>query len=207
MAALNRSSGGGSAVGIIALVIGGYLIDSGIKGRQPITALMDTIQAGTAKGANAGTIKAAFKSTSGALASGAASGSGGVGTTPQPGSPTNNAAVNFALAQVGKPYRWGATGPDAFDCSGLVWAAYRAAGGAPRIRWTTYTMLASLPSVPKSWKDLQPGDLVFPDAGHVVMVVDPNSHMIVESPKPGESVRTFIYDQEYKSIFAARRVQ
>jgi hypothetical protein len=37
-------------------------------------------------------------------------------------------AVAFALAQRGKPYRWGAEGPHAFDCSGLTWAAWRAAG-------------------------------------------------------------------------------
>jgi len=38
------------------------------------------------------------------------------------------AAISFALAQAGKPYQWGAAGPDAYDCSGLVYAAYAAAG-------------------------------------------------------------------------------
>jgi cell wall-associated NlpC family hydrolase len=37
-------------------------------------------------------------------------------------------AIGFALAQLGKPYLWGAAGPDAYDCSGLVFAAYAAAG-------------------------------------------------------------------------------
>jgi hypothetical protein len=37
-------------------------------------------------------------------------------------------AVAFAMGQRGKPYRWGAEGPHAFDCSGLTWAAWRAAG-------------------------------------------------------------------------------
>src|SRR5215204_3701868 len=37
-------------------------------------------------------------------------------------------AVRFALAQLGKPYRWGADGPRSFDCSGLVQTSYRAAG-------------------------------------------------------------------------------
>jgi peptidoglycan DL-endopeptidase CwlO len=80
-------------------------------------------------------------------------------------------AVAFALAQRGKPYRWGAEGPGAFDCSGLTWAAWRAAGVAiPR---TAAGQLASLPRVRGR---LQPGDLVIyrtdgPSGRHVAMVV------------------------------------
>jgi peptidoglycan DL-endopeptidase CwlO len=40
------------------------------------------------------------------------------------------AAILYAAEQLGKPYLWGGTGPDAFDCSGLVMMAYRAAGTA-----------------------------------------------------------------------------
>ena len=40
-------------------------------------------------------------------------------------------AIAFAEAQLGKPYQWGAAGPDAYDCSGLVYAAYAAAGHPP----------------------------------------------------------------------------
>ena len=46
-------------------------------------------------------------------------------TAPSPAAAT---AVAFARAQLGKPYLWGGTGPDAFDCSGLVMMAYQAAG-------------------------------------------------------------------------------
>ena len=61
-------------------------------------------------------------------------------------------AVAFALGQRGKPYRWGAEGPQAFDCSGLTWAAWRAAGVAiPR---TAAGQLAGLPRVRGR---LQPG--------------------------------------------------
>src|SRR5829696_1815610 len=59
---------------------------------------------------------------------------------PLPGPPR---AVAFALRQRGKPYQWGAEGPGAFDCSGLTWAAWRAAGVAiPR---TAGGQLARLP--------------------------------------------------------------
>ena len=80
-------------------------------------------------------------------------------------------AVAFALAQRGKPYRWGAEGPHAFDCSGLTWAAWRAAGVAiPR---TAAGQLADLPRVRGR---LRPGDLVIyasrgPSRRHVAMVV------------------------------------
>jgi cell wall-associated NlpC family hydrolase len=48
-------------------------------------------------------------------------------------------AVRFALAQLGKPYRWGADGPKSFDCSGLVLTSYRAAGvHLPRVSRQQY---------------------------------------------------------------------
>ena len=71
----------------------------------------------------------------------------------------------FAFRQRGKPYIWGGTGPGGFDCSGLVYAAYRAAGiWLPR---TTYEMLGSwrLVRIPK-WKARR-GDLAFFGSGHV----------------------------------------
>jgi cell wall-associated NlpC family hydrolase len=80
-------------------------------------------------------------------------------------------AVAFALRQQGKPYRWGAQGPHAFDCSGLTWAAWRAAGVAiPR---TAAAQLAGLPHVRSR---LRPGDLLIyrssgPSRRHVAMVV------------------------------------
>jgi peptidoglycan DL-endopeptidase CwlO len=80
-------------------------------------------------------------------------------------------AVAFALAQRGKPYRWGAEGPHAFDCSGLTWAAWRSAGVAiPR------TAAGQLAGLPRARGQLEPGDLViYPSRGpsrrHVAMVV------------------------------------
>jgi peptidoglycan DL-endopeptidase CwlO len=54
-------------------------------------------------------------------------GVGSGGRRRRPGSPAA-VAVRFALAQLGKPYRWGADGPRSFDCSGLVQTAYRPPG-------------------------------------------------------------------------------
>jgi cell wall-associated NlpC family hydrolase len=80
-------------------------------------------------------------------------------------------AVSFALRQRGKPYRWGAEGPHAFDCSGLTWAAWRVAGVTiPR------TAAGQLAGLPRARGRLQSGDLlIYPSRGpsrrHVAMVV------------------------------------
>ena len=123
-----------------------------------------------------------------AAARAASVGSGGTTTSTftGPTGPTATEAqraVAFAYAQLGKPYVWGATGPDSFDCSGLVMAAWASAGvSIPRV---TYQQWATLPHVPMS--DIQPGDLVFFDAvGHVAIYVGNN--MIIDAPQPGESV-------------------
>jgi peptidoglycan DL-endopeptidase CwlO len=71
--------------------------------------------------------------------------------------PVARAAVRWALAQLGDPYRWGAVGPDAFDCSGLTSSAYRAAGTAiPRVSRAQWN---AGPHVDVA--NLLPGDLVF----------------------------------------------
>jgi len=74
-------------------------------------------------------------------------------------------AWNYALDQRGRPYIWGGTGPGGFDCSGLVYAAYRAAGIVlPR---TTYEMLRSSRLIPIPESQAQQGDLAFFGTGHV----------------------------------------
>jgi hypothetical protein len=67
------------------------------------------------------------------------------------------AAIGFALGELGKPYVWGATGPDSWDCSSLLQASYRAAGVTiPRVSRDQYNSGGHLPV-----RDMQPGDFLF----------------------------------------------
>ncbi|WP_129841898.1 C40 family peptidase [Streptomyces sp. RFCAC02] len=95
------------------------------------------------------------------------------------------AAVAFAHAQLGKPYGWGATGPDAFDCSGLTQAAWRAAGvSLPR---TSYSQAGAGTRVGRD--QLAPGDLVFYYSGlsHVGIYV--GGGQIIHAARTGTPVQ------------------
>lgn len=92
-------------------------------------------------------------------------------------------AVQAALSRLGRPYVWGATGPDRFDCSGLVKWSY-AQAGMPLPR-TTYDQINA--GVPVARADIRPGDLVFPHTGHVQMAIGDN--LVVEAPHAGAPVR------------------
>ncbi|MGY1498140.1 NlpC/P60 family protein [Streptomyces sp. QTS52] len=103
-------------------------------------------------------------------------------------------ALTFARAQVGKPYVWGATGPDSYDCSSLTQAAWRAAGVTlPR---TTYDQANAGTTV--SFSHIQPGDLVFfcDDISRVGLYI--GNGMMIHAPKPGAYVReeSIFYDGE-----------
>ncbi|WP_344336442.1 C40 family peptidase, partial [Streptomyces globosus] len=108
---------------------------------------------------------------------------------PPPAPPADGSraarAVAVAYGAVGKPYVWGATGPGAYDCSGLTQAAWRAAGvSLPR---TTYTQINAGRRVSRG--ELAPGDLVFFYSGvtHVGLYIG-NGQMI-HAPRPGSTVR------------------
>ncbi|MGO9188023.1 MAG: NlpC/P60 family protein, partial [Streptosporangiaceae bacterium] len=131
---------------------------------------------------------------SGSSVAGCATTAGGV---PAVQAPTQAVAtaISFAEQQLGKPYQWGGTGPDAFDCSGLVMMAYRAAG--IDIERTSQAQWASEQRVPAS--QVQPGDLVFfagsdgttTDPGHVGLVIG-NGKMI-EAYATGFPIRVASY--------------
>ncbi|MFI7500373.1 NlpC/P60 family protein [Streptomyces sp. NPDC049687] len=114
----------------------------------------------------------------------------GTGPTAAPNSRAAE-AVAFAYSKLGSPYVWGATGPDAFDCSGLVLAAYRSAGiSLPR---TTYAQIGAGQRVSRS--ELLPGDLVFFYSGitHVGLYIG-NGRMI-HAPNPSAPVRIAPIDE------------
>ncbi|WP_053657394.1 C40 family peptidase [Streptomyces sp. MMG1121] len=101
------------------------------------------------------------------------------------------AALAYAYAKLGSPYVWGATGPNAFDCSGLVQAAYRSAGiSLPR---TTYAQINAGRRVSRA--ELQPGDLVFFYSGvsHVGIYV--GGGQMIHAPNPSAPVRLAPIDQ------------
>ncbi|MGJ6980106.1 C40 family peptidase [Aestuariimicrobium soli] len=93
-------------------------------------------------------------------------------------------AVTFAYAQIGKPYSYGATGPSAYDCSGLTGASWRAAGiTVPR---TSYSQLSYGTAVSKA--NLKPGDIVgFYSGGHVGIYV--GSGYVIHASRPGTPVQ------------------
>ena len=120
----------------------------------------------------------------GTTTSSGGSGGGGGGGTPAPASGQAAKAVAFAVAQLGCPYVFGATGPcsSGFDCSGLMMAAWAYAGvSIPR---TSYGQ-ATLPAV--STSALQPGDILeFAGDSHVGIYV--GGGMLIDAPQPGMNV-------------------
>jgi len=95
-------------------------------------------------------------------------------------------AVQYALAQVGKAYVYGAAGPSAYDCSGLTMAAWGSAGVS-----LPHSSSAQMGyGTPVSISALQPGDLVFyySPVSHVAMYI--GNGMIVHAANPSQGVRT-----------------
>ena len=96
-----------------------------------------------------------------------------------------SAAVSTAEAQIGKPYVYGAAGPDSFDCSGLTMYAWHAGGVS--LAHSSSAQYGETTHIPVS--QVQPGDLLFyySDIHHVAMYV--GGGMMVEAPHTGANVR------------------
>jgi cell wall-associated NlpC family hydrolase len=123
-------------------------------------------------------------------------------------SPVAIAAVNAALSKLGKPYVWGAEGPDYFDCSGLVLWSYRQAGffGLPRVAADQFHATRQVaPS------ELLPGDLLFfsttsrtdwTSISHVGIYYHDN--LMIEAPSSGDVVK--VAPIWWSAFFGATRV-
>ncbi len=119
--------------------------------------------------------------------------------TVHAGSAAAQRAVDFALAQVGKPYAFGAAGPGSYDCSGLTMAAWRAGGvslphlAAAQYHYGTHVGLGQL----------QPGDLVFMyhPIGHVSMYI--GHGRLVSAPQTGENVKIMPLSYMQRDIVGA----
>ncbi|MGY1836171.1 C40 family peptidase [Blastococcus sp. SYSU DS0510] len=110
-------------------------------------------------------------------------------------------AVDTALAQQGKPYIWGGTGPGGYDCSGLTWSAYQAAG----IEIPRTSRAQSTAGYYVDRASLQPGDLIFfyDPVGHVGMYI--GDGLMVHSSTFGNPVAVVPVDSMW-GYNTARRI-
>lgn len=97
-----------------------------------------------------------------------------------------NAIVKLAKKEIGKPYVWGATGPFAFDCSGLTSYVYKHAVHKILPR-TTYGQITRGKTIRVSTKKLKKGDLLFWGNYHVAIYI--GNGKFVHAPAPGQKVK------------------
>jgi peptidoglycan DL-endopeptidase CwlO len=148
--------------------------------------------AGAYAGGNYSVVSAQMPS--GSSAAGCTGTTGGVPAIDAPNQVVAT-AIAYAEQQLGKPYQWGGTGPDAFDCSGLVMMAYQAAG--VDIARTSEEQWATETRVPAS--QAEPGDLVFfvgadgtpTSPGHVGLVIGDGK--MIEAYATGFPIRVATY--------------
>jgi len=122
------------------------------------------------------------------------------GLPGMPSAPTTHGqiALDAAKTKVGAPYVWGASGPSAFDCSGLVqWAFNQAGVSVPR---TSYEQMQG--GVPVSRDELQPGDVVISNGGGHASIYAGNGQ-IVHASVAGQPVQYSPLDSQ--GFVAARR--
>lgn len=107
-------------------------------------------------------------------------------------------ALRAAATQLGKPYRWGAEGPGSYDCSGLVYWAFKQIG----ITMPRSAIQQATVGTPVAWNDLRPGDLVFyySPIGHVGIYA--GNGTFINAPQTGDVVK---YQKVSRTAFATAR--
>ena len=110
-------------------------------------------------------------------------------------------AIEFAESKLGLWYEWGGTGDPSYELSGLVQAAWAAAGvQLPRVTWD---QIAAGQPVPAQLSALQPGDLIFYlDGAHVAMYV--GNGLVIHAPTTGQQIQYGEWDM--MPITAVRRI-
>ena len=134
------------------------------------------------------------------------------GVVEQPSTPSTNkvqAVIDLAHKQLGKPYVWGAEGPNSFDCSGLIYYVYKNAAGItlPRTSSAQYSA-----GVAVSRSNLKAGDLIFSSTDgtgnitHVAIYV--GDGQMIHAPRNGKNVEKVSINNSYwnKAYVGARRV-
>lgn len=109
-----------------------------------------------------------------------------------------NKLISAITSATGKPYVWGASGPNSFDCSGLIYWAFQQCGVTiPRITTDQYAAGTTV-----SWDNIKPGDLLFnADASHVLMYIGDNS--VIHAPHTGDVVK-IVSANSYKGYTVKR---
>lgn len=110
---------------------------------------------------------------------------------------SGQAIVSYAKQFLGRPYVYGATGPNSFDCSGLTSYVYKNAAGI-NIGRTTYDQIKAGSEVSRG--NLQPGDLVFTSDHHVGIYVGDNK--MIHAPQTGDVVKI----SNINSFWRGRRI-
>jgi cell wall-associated NlpC family hydrolase len=152
--------------------------------------------------------RAAAQQSSGGNNGGGGSGGGGDPGTGGSSSGTSTgaqAAIDYARAQIGKPYQWGATGPDRFDCSGLTMRAWEQGG----VQLPHYSVAQYEQAEKVALGNIRPGDLVFFGSSksnhnsiyHVGLYIGGGN--MIEAPYTGANVR--ISSIWRSSLFGAAR--
>jgi len=185
-----------SGTAVTAVLAGSVLAYSGLKGKG-IGSTVRSFLAGNVP-ANGADAKLAINVGTGVAANTTPDGKDNIGSGVGGGAPTAAAAraVAFAQTQLGKPYVFGAAGPDSWDCSGLIMVAYRQSGIT--LPHSTFAMIAIGKNVTN--KTLLPGDLIFPHAAHVQLYIGGGQE--IEAYDTGFPVRIAAVSK----IWQARRV-